>query len=48
MNKDEDLAASWRARRPSAAPEIGQHTREILHELGYDNGDVEAIMRKPA
>ena len=35
-------------RRPSAAPEIGQHTREILRELGYDNGEVEAIMRKPA
>jgi len=35
-------------RRPSAAPEVGQHTREILQELGYDKGEVEAIMRKPA
>jgi crotonobetainyl-CoA:carnitine CoA-transferase CaiB-like acyl-CoA transferase len=35
-------------RRPSAAPEVGQHTREILQELGYDQREVEAIMRKPS
>jgi crotonobetainyl-CoA:carnitine CoA-transferase CaiB-like acyl-CoA transferase len=35
-------------RRPTAAPEVGQHTREILQELGYDQREVETIMRKPS
>jgi crotonobetainyl-CoA:carnitine CoA-transferase CaiB-like acyl-CoA transferase len=35
-------------RRPSAAPDIGQHTREVLGELGYGEDEIEAIMSKPA
>ena len=35
-------------RRPSAAPEVGQHTREILSELGYRSDEIDAIMSKPA
>jgi crotonobetainyl-CoA:carnitine CoA-transferase CaiB-like acyl-CoA transferase len=34
-------------RRPSAAPEVGQHTRELLQELGYDKRAIDAIMRGP-
>lgn len=28
---------------PSSAPTLGQHTREVLHELGYSDEDVEAL-----
>jgi crotonobetainyl-CoA:carnitine CoA-transferase CaiB-like acyl-CoA transferase len=27
-----------------AAPLFGQHTREVLGELGYDGGQIEAII----
>jgi crotonobetainyl-CoA:carnitine CoA-transferase CaiB-like acyl-CoA transferase len=32
-------------RTPSAAPEVGAHTREILEELGYGRGEIEALLR---
>jgi len=32
-------------RRPSAAPEVGAHTREILEELGYGGAEIEALLR---
>jgi crotonobetainyl-CoA:carnitine CoA-transferase CaiB-like acyl-CoA transferase len=31
------------ARTPSAAPLIGQHTREVLSGLGYSGADIEAL-----
>ena len=30
-------------RTPRLAPGIGQHTREILLEIGFDDSDVEAM-----
>jgi crotonobetainyl-CoA:carnitine CoA-transferase CaiB-like acyl-CoA transferase len=33
-------------RKPTAAPEVGAHTREILHELGYSAEAIEALLRK--
>jgi crotonobetainyl-CoA:carnitine CoA-transferase CaiB-like acyl-CoA transferase len=35
-------------RKPSAAPEIGAHTREILEGLGYSGAKLEALMRSAA
>ncbi len=35
-------------RKPSAAPEIGAHTREILQELGYGAAEIETLMRSAA
>jgi crotonobetainyl-CoA:carnitine CoA-transferase CaiB-like acyl-CoA transferase len=35
-------------RKPSAAPEVGAHTREILEELGYDGAEIEALLRGAA
>jgi len=32
-------------RQPTAAPSIGQHTREILRELGYGADAIEALVR---
>ena len=32
-------------RRPSAAPEVGQHTREVLEGLGYRGAELEALLR---
>jgi formyl-CoA transferase len=31
-------------RKPSAAPEVGAHTREILEELGYNRAQIEALL----
>ena len=31
-------------RKPSAAPEVGAHTREILEELGYNHAEIEALL----
>jgi crotonobetainyl-CoA:carnitine CoA-transferase CaiB-like acyl-CoA transferase len=37
---------SWvEKRQPTAAPSIGQHTREILRELGYGADAIEALVR---
>ena len=33
------------ARAPSPAPRIGEHTAEILAELGYARSDIEAMAR---
>ena len=33
-------------RKPSAAPEIGAHTREILEDLGYESSEIEALLRR--
>jgi formyl-CoA transferase len=35
-------------RKPSAAPEVGAHTREILEELGYSRADIEALSKGAA
>jgi crotonobetainyl-CoA:carnitine CoA-transferase CaiB-like acyl-CoA transferase len=35
-------------RQPSAAPEVGAHTREILEELGYSGAEIEALSRSAA
>jgi len=35
-------------RKPSAAPEIGAHTRGILQELGYSGAEIEALLRSAA
>jgi crotonobetainyl-CoA:carnitine CoA-transferase CaiB-like acyl-CoA transferase len=32
-------------RKPTAAPEVGQHTREVLRDLGYSDDQVEAMIR---
>jgi crotonobetainyl-CoA:carnitine CoA-transferase CaiB-like acyl-CoA transferase len=31
-------------RKPSAAPEMGAHTREVLEELGYSRTEIEALL----
>jgi crotonobetainyl-CoA:carnitine CoA-transferase CaiB-like acyl-CoA transferase len=36
-------AAGSRPGRP--APEVGQHSREVLNEIGYSEGDIDALMR---
>ena len=33
-------------RRP--APLLGEHTREVLVELGYDDGDIAALVKQGA
>jgi formyl-CoA transferase len=30
--------------KPSPAPEVGAHTREVLHELGYSEEEIRALM----
>jgi len=35
-------------RQPSAAPEVGAHTREILEQLGYSGAESEALLRGTA
>jgi crotonobetainyl-CoA:carnitine CoA-transferase CaiB-like acyl-CoA transferase len=35
-------------RTPSAAPEVGAHTREVLEGLGYSSTEVEALLRNAA
>jgi crotonobetainyl-CoA:carnitine CoA-transferase CaiB-like acyl-CoA transferase len=32
-------------RQPTAAPEVGEHTREVLRELGYTADAIEALVR---
>lgn len=32
-------------RKPTAAPDVGQHTREVLRDLGYSDEQVEAMIR---
>jgi len=31
-------------RKPTAAPEVGEHTREVLQELGYSADEIESII----
>lgn len=33
-------------RQPSAAPDVGANTREILEELGYSDLEIEELLRK--
>lgn len=35
-------------REPTLAPEIGQHTREILQELGYSEADIDSLAARGA
>jgi crotonobetainyl-CoA:carnitine CoA-transferase CaiB-like acyl-CoA transferase len=35
-------------RKPTAAPEVGVHTRQILEELGYSGAEIEALLRRAA
>jgi formyl-CoA transferase len=39
------FVSGTRKRPPSAAPEVGQHTREVLEELGYRGPELEALLR---
>ena len=33
-------------RKPQTAPEIGEHTRQILEELNYDKTEIEKLENK--
>jgi formyl-CoA transferase len=35
-----------RKRAPALAPEVGQHTREVLRELGYDDRAIDALIAR--
>jgi formyl-CoA transferase len=35
-------------RKPTAAAEVGAHTREVLQELGYNADAIESIIRDSA
>jgi crotonobetainyl-CoA:carnitine CoA-transferase CaiB-like acyl-CoA transferase len=34
--------------RPRPSPEVGQHSREVLRELGYSQGEIQAMIKKGA
>ena len=34
---------AWLALQETAAPKLGQHTKEVLQELGYDGGHIAAM-----
>ena len=45
------IATRWSASAPEVrrhAPRLGEHTRELLHELGFAHADVEAIVTSGA
>ena len=41
------FVAGIEKRKPTTAPEVGAHTREILRELGYSGKELEALLRGP-
>jgi formyl-CoA transferase len=42
------FVAGSEKRRPTLAPEIGAHTREVLRELGYSAEAIETLIRSGA
>ena len=42
------FVAGVEKRKPTLAPEIGAHTREVLKELGYSSDAIEALIRSGA
>jgi formyl-CoA transferase len=42
------FVAGVEKRKPTSAPEVGAHTREVLLELGYSGDEIDAIIRDSA
>jgi crotonobetainyl-CoA:carnitine CoA-transferase CaiB-like acyl-CoA transferase len=40
------FVAGAEKRKPTAAPEVGAHTREVLHDLGYTPEAIDALLKR--